>query len=74
MDIDNTCDEKWIADAERLAASLPQNLPLGLYECPLPYKRLLTEKMMRWCAENGRFSFVKDTCCDAATIRRRLEW
>lgn len=73
MDIANTSDEAWIADTGRLIAELPAEMPLGIYECPKPYKRLLTEKMLRWCAENGRFYFVKDTCCDAELIRARLE-
>lgn len=72
MDIANTSDEAWIADTERLIAQLPAEMPLGIYECPKPYKRLLTEKMLRWCVENGRFYFVKDTCCDADLIRSRL--
>lgn len=74
MDIENTTDEKWIADTKRLIAELPSDMPLGVYECPKPYKRLLSEKMIRWCAENGRFYFIKDTCCDAAIIRQRLKW
>ena len=73
MDITNTSDEAWIADTERLIAELPAEMPLGIYECPKPYKRLLSEKMLRWCVENGRFYFVKDTCCDAELIRARLE-
>ena len=73
MDIANTSDENWIAETEALIATLPQDLPLGVYECPKPYKRLLSEKMIRWCAESGRFYFIKDTCCDIDTIRKRLE-
>ena len=73
MDIANTSDEAWIADTGSLIAELPAEMPLGIYECPKPYKRLLTEKMLRWCVENGRFYFVKDTCCDAELIRARLE-
>ena len=72
MDIANTSDEAWIADTGRLIAELPAEMPLGGYECPKPYKRLLSEKMLRWCVENGRFYFVKDTCCDADLIRSRL--
>lgn len=72
MDIANTSDEAWIADTGRLIAELPAEMPLGIYECPKPYKRLLSEKMLRWCVENGRFYFVKDTCCDADLIRLRL--
>ena len=74
MDIENTTDEQWIADTGKLIAQLPETLPLGVYECPRPYKRLLTEKMIKWCAGTGRFYFLKDTCCDADVIRRRLEW
>lgn len=66
-------DEIWIQRAERLLDALPRELPLGLYECPAPYKRLLSEKLLRWCADSGRFSFIKDTCCDAALIRSRLQ-
>jgi len=74
MDIENTTEEKWIADTERLIAELPPEMPLGVYECPKPYKRLLTEKMIKWCAKTGRFYFLKDTCCDAELIAKRLEW
>ena len=72
MDIENTSDEKWISDCEKLIAKLPEDMPLGLYECPKPYKRLLTEKMLEWCKSTGRFRFIKDTCCDEAEIERRL--
>ena len=74
MDILNTSDEKWIEDAEKLIAQLPSDMPLGVYECPKPYKRLLTEKMIKWCADSGRFFFIKDTCCDKEEIARRVEW
>ncbi len=74
MDIANTTDEAWIADTERLTAKLPADMPLGVYECPKPYKRLMSEKMLKWCAASGRFYFLKDTCCDAELIAKRLEW
>lgn len=74
FDMEQVSDDRWIQDAERLIAELPCELPLGVYECPLPYKRVLSEKIMKWCAQNGRFYFVKDTCCDADLIKKRLEW
>lgn len=74
MDIANTTDENWIADTSRLISSLPENLPLGIYECPKPYKRLLSEKTIKWCAETGRFYFLKDTCCEAELIAKRVKW
>lgn len=73
MDIANTSDEAWIDETARLIARLPESMPLGLYECPAPYKRLLSEKMLRYCAGTGRFVIMKDTCCDAERIARRLE-
>lgn len=73
LDIANTSDEAWIADAEKLLARLPDDIPLGIYECPKPYKRLLTDKIMKWCIEMGRFYFIKDTCCDAEVIKHRLD-
>jgi len=73
MDIENTTEDKWIEDTERLIAQLPTDMPLGIYECPLPYKRLLSDRMIEWCANNGRFYFLKDTCCDAPTLKRRAK-
>jgi 4-hydroxy-tetrahydrodipicolinate synthase len=65
-------DDVWIANAEKLLSLLPPDIPLGLYECPLPYKRLVTEKVLRWCLSTGRFYFMKDTCCNIDMIRERL--
>ena len=66
-------DDVWIANAEKLLSMLPKDVPLGLYECPLPYKRLVTEKVLRWCLSTGRFYFMKDTCCNIDMIRERLD-
>lgn len=71
-----------LAGPDRSAAAFVRNidffaqrlaLPLGLYECPHPYKYILTPEQLRACAETGRFYFLKDTCCDAELIQRRLE-
>lgn len=47
-------------------------VPFGMYECPCPYKRLLTPKVLEAMAETGRFRFIKDTCCDAKLIAERV--
>ena len=73
MDIENTTDEKWIEDLHILIEKIPANMPLGVYECPKPYKRLLTKKMLEACKATGRFAFIKDTCCDAEMIKERIE-
>ena len=56
----------------RVTSALPKSTPLGIYECPQPYKRLLSDETIAWCAHSGRFAFIKDTCCHIETIRRRL--
>lgn len=73
MDIANTTDEKWIEDLHKLIEKIPANIPFGVYECPKPYKRLLTKKMLEACKATGRFAFIKDTCCDAEMIKERIE-
>lgn len=65
-------DDIWIDHLKRLMDRLPPDAKLGLYECPYPYKRLMTEKTTKWCAESGRFYFLKDTSCDVENIRRKL--
>lgn len=72
FDPDNTGDEKWIEDAEKLLKLIPKDIPLGLYECPLPYKRLASPKIFEWCLSTGRFVYMKDTCCDMEIINNRL--
>lgn len=73
MDIANTSSDAWIAETDRLLSRLPENIPLGAYECPLPYKRLMSDEMLDYCAHTGRFAFMKDTCCDAAVMARRVQ-
>ncbi len=72
FDIDNTGDAKWVSDLNALIEQLPKDTALGVYECPYPYKRLLTPAMLNACIKTGRFTFIKDTCCDAGTIAARI--
>ena len=52
---------------------LPEDIPLGIYEIPVPYKRLITDEELAFMANSGRFAFIKDTCCDVEIMRRRAE-
>lgn len=45
----------------------------GIYECPHPYKRLMTPELLKWCADTGRFSFLKDTCCSLQELKAKLK-
>ena len=73
LDLHNEGDDVWLRNAEQLLAKLPSTLTLGIYECPKPYKRLLTPRILDWCISTGRFRFIKDTCCDPALLAQRLK-
>ncbi len=66
-------DHDVIKMLERLLADLPMDMPLGLYECPYPYRLLLSDNVLRFCAQSGRFTMLKDVSCDLPTVVRRLE-
>ncbi len=66
-------DTVWLENCGRLLERLESDIPLGFYECPYPYKRLLSNENIRWCAQSGRFFFLKDTCCDEEEILKKLE-
>ncbi|MBE6588759.1 MAG: dihydrodipicolinate synthase family protein [Ruminococcaceae bacterium] len=73
LDPENRGDDVFIQNAERLLERLPGDIKLGLYECPHPYKRLVTPRILDWCLSTGRFYYMKDTCCDAALIAERCK-
>ncbi|MCD8105715.1 MAG: dihydrodipicolinate synthase family protein [Lachnospiraceae bacterium] len=66
-------DEVWLDRMQWLLKQIPEHIRLGLYECPYPYKRILSAEVTKWCAHTGRFYFLKDTSCDMESIRKKLE-
>lgn len=44
-------DEVWLKNLQKLVANLPEDVKLGFYECPYPYKRVLSKEVTRQCAE-----------------------
>lgn len=61
------------ADGDRAAedrlhalADLAPGVALGLYECPRPYKRLLSVDAVGRLARSGRWTYFKETACDPA--------
>lgn len=65
-------DEVWKKNVLRVLEAIP-DVQFGIYECPYPYKRLMTPALLKWCAGTGRFSFIKDTCCDVKQLREKIE-
>ena len=45
----------------------------GIYECPYPYRRLLSNDELKWCADSGRIVFLKDVSCDVEIERERVK-
>ena len=46
---------------------------MGIYECPLPYKRIISPELLNWCASTERFYFLKDTCRNPSLIKSKIE-
>lgn len=57
---------------EKIIKSI-ENVQFGIYECPSPYKRLITPETLKWCAETERFSFLKDTCCNLGQLQEKVD-
>ncbi|OUJ73528.1 dihydrodipicolinate synthase family protein [Hymenobacter crusticola] len=51
---------------------LTPGIPLGFYECPEPYKRLLSSEQLKKFVETGRVIYHKDTCLDISQVQRKL--
>jgi 4-hydroxy-tetrahydrodipicolinate synthase len=52
---------------------LTGDIPLGFYECPVPYKRLLSAEQLVQFAATGRMVYHKDTCLDINSICEKLK-
>ncbi|MGM8212297.1 dihydrodipicolinate synthase family protein [Virgibacillus sp. W0430] len=64
-------DDVFKANVEKILSET-DGITLGFYECPLPYKRLLSPELLQWCAATDRFSFLKDTSCNVRDIEQKL--
>lgn len=72
LDPKNRGSEVFRGNLQWLLDRLPKDVPLGLYECPAPYRRMLTDDELRFCIDSGRFVMLKDVSCDLATVKRRV--
>jgi 4-hydroxy-tetrahydrodipicolinate synthase len=48
-------------------------IPMGFYECPVPYKRTLNAGQLQDFVTSGRVIYHKDTCLDLGQIKEKLE-
>lgn len=49
-----------------------ENIPFGFYECPVPYKRLISPEQLGKLVATERVTYHKDTCLDINQIREKL--
>ncbi|KAA9131034.1 dihydrodipicolinate synthase family protein [Marinihelvus fidelis] len=65
-------DAIWQRRAARLVDDTA-DIPLGIYECPRPYHRLLAPETLAWAASTGRFHFLKETSGRPEVVRAKLD-
>ena len=71
--VDENANDKVLQDELQKLYENIGNIKLGLYECPLPYHRLLTAETLRLAADSGKVWFLKDTCSEINAINSKLE-
>ncbi len=65
-------DEVLLRNFDRMF-SLTGDIPLGLYECPAPYKRILTPAVFKKLLGSGRLVYHKDTSIEPEKVKAKLD-
>lgn len=73
LDPNNQGTEVLKNNFEKLLTALPKDITLGLYECPVPYRRVLTDDEISYFAGFENIVVLKDVSCDLETVKRRVE-
>lgn len=47
-------------------------IPLGFYECPIPYKRVLSAESVKKFVKTGRLTYLKECSHDLQSVRNKL--
>lgn len=53
--------------------SLTGGIPLGMYECPAPYKRIIEPDVFRKLLDSNRFVYHKDTSITHENVKAKLD-
>jgi len=53
-------------------ADQTKGISLGTYECPVPYKRLLSAAEFQELSDTGRFTYHKDTSGDIEQLKKKI--
>ncbi len=52
---------------------LTEQIPVGFYECPVPYKRLISPAQLALFTATGRVIYHKDTCLDLNQVKAKIQ-
>jgi 4-hydroxy-tetrahydrodipicolinate synthase len=52
---------------------LTPGIPMGTYECPAPYKRILSAPVFKALLDTGRLKYHKDTSIEPASVKAKLD-
>ncbi|TDQ80103.1 dihydrodipicolinate synthase family protein [Sphingobacterium yanglingense] len=53
--------------------TLTDDVPLGFYECPVPYKRVIDPAFLGELVKTGRITYHKDTSLDIENIQAKIK-
>ena len=65
-------DEVLLQNFEKML-KLTRKIPLGMYECPAPYKRILSASVFKTLLATERFVYHKDTSIQLEQVKAKLE-
>jgi 4-hydroxy-tetrahydrodipicolinate synthase len=68
---ENDSDAVFVDNVHQLL-NLTPGVPTGFYECPVPYKRVLTASQLEDFVNTGRVIYHKDTSLDINQIKAKL--
>ncbi len=72
LDKDDEGSEVLLKNLQTILDAVP-DVKFGIYECPYPYRRLLTNEELEYCTKIDRIVFLKDVSCDTSIQKERVE-
>ena len=73
LDPKNEGNKVFMQSFDTLLGQLPSEIPLGFYECPAPYRRLLSDEEFDACLNSQRFVVFKDVSCEMGALMKRVK-
>lgn len=73
LNLHGETEDEYIENIKKMMDAIEnKDIPLGFYEKPSQFNRNLSEKIIRFCADTGRFVFLKETSCDPDIIASKI--